>query len=108
MNLGELLDFCGNLLDYDPSNDTYRSQLVSLLNDAQTRTLTDRPWAFASRDRQLRVFTDTTLSLGFTNGQAQVTGSGLPTSPDPVTPGSALAGAELCHPVGGAHHQAVP
>ncbi len=60
MNLGELLDFCGNLLDYDPSNDTYRSQLVSLLNDAQTRTLTDRPWAFASRDRKLRVFTDTT------------------------------------------------
>ncbi len=95
MNLGELLDFCGNLLDYDPSNDTYRSQLVSLLNDAQTRTLTDRPWAFASRDRKLRVFTDTTLSLGFTNGQAQVTGSGLPTSADPVTPGSALAGAEL-------------
>jgi hypothetical protein len=95
MNLGELLDFCGNLLDYDPSNDTYRSQLVSLLNDAQTRTLTDRPWAFASRDRKLRVFTDTTLSLGFTNGQAQVTGAGLPVSADPITPGSALAGAEL-------------
>ena len=29
MNLGELLDFCGNLLDYDPSNDTYRAQLVT-------------------------------------------------------------------------------
>ena len=51
MNLGELLDFCGNLLDYDPVNTTYRAQLVSLLNDAQTRTLTDRPWAFASQER---------------------------------------------------------
>ena len=95
MNLGELLDFCGNLLDYDPSNDTYREQLVSLLNDAQTRCLTDRPWAFTSRDRKLQVWTDTTLSLTFTNGQAQVTGAGLPVSTNPVTPGSTLAGAEL-------------
>ena len=55
MRLIELLDFCGNLLDYDPSNPTYRDQLVTLLNDAQTRCLTDRPWAFASRDRKLQV-----------------------------------------------------
>tara|TARA_R100000655_G_scaffold7064_6_gene19510 strand:- start:999 stop:2366 length:1368 start_codon:yes stop_codon:yes gene_type:complete len=95
VNLGELLDFCGNLLDYDPVNTTYRAQLVSLLNDAQTRTLTDRPWAFASQDRKLRVYTDTTLSLTFTNGSAQVTGAGLPVSTDPILPGSALAMAEL-------------
>jgi hypothetical protein len=95
MNLGELLDFCGNLLDYDPSNSTYREQLVSLLNDAQTRCLTDRPWAFCSRDRKLQAWTDSTLQLTFTNGQAQVTGAGFPLSADPVTPGSNLAGAVL-------------
>ena len=95
MNLGELLDFCGNLLDYDPSNPTYREQLVSLLNDAQTRCLTDRPWAFASRDRKVKVYTDTTFSLTFTAGSATVTGAALPLSTDPIRPGSNLAGAEL-------------
>ena len=94
MNLGELLDFCGNLLDYDPSNETYRAQLVSLLNDAQTRCLTDRPWAFASSERTLQVWTDTTLSLTFTNGQAQVTGTGFNVGTT-VKPGSELAGASL-------------
>ena len=95
MNLGELLDFCGNLLDYDPVNTTYRAQLVALLNDAQTRTLTDRPWAFASKERRVKVYTDTTLSLTFTSGSATVTGTGLPISADPITPGSNLARAEL-------------
>ncbi len=94
MNLGELLDFCGNLLDYDPSNDTYRAQLVSLLNDAQTRCLTDRPWAFSSRDRKVTVWTDTTLSLVVTNGSSQVTGT-FATSSSAITPGSNLAGARL-------------
>ena len=49
MKLGELIDFCGNLLDYDPTNPTYRAQLVALLNDAQQRVLVDRAWAFAQR-----------------------------------------------------------
>ena len=95
MNLGELLDFCGNLLDYDPVNTTYRAQLVSLLNDAQTRTLTDRPWAFASQERKVKVYTDTTFTLTFTNGSGIVSGSGIPVSTDPILPGSALAMAEL-------------
>jgi len=94
MRLIELLDFCGNLLDYDPSNPTYRDQLVTLLNDAQTRCLTDRPWAFASRDRKLQLWTDTTLALAVTSGSAQVTGS-FGVSPDPIKPGSNLAGAEV-------------
>jgi hypothetical protein len=59
VNLSDLIDFCGNLLDYDPVNETYREQLVSLLNDSQTRILTDRHWAFAQRERDLRVYTDT-------------------------------------------------
>ena len=68
MNLGQLVDFVGNLLDYDPTNTAYREQLVNLLNDAQTRCLTDRPWAFAMRDRVLKVFTDGSQDIGYTNG----------------------------------------
>jgi hypothetical protein len=94
MNLGELIDFVGNLLDYDPTNSTYRSQLVSLLNDAQGRLLTDRPWSFSIRERVLRVFTDTTSTATFTNGTATVSGS-FPSSSSSVRPGSNLDGALL-------------
>jgi hypothetical protein len=94
MNLGDLLDFVGNLLDYDPSNPTYREQLVSLLNDAQTRCLTDRPWSFASSERKLQVFTDTTLSLTFVLNAADATGAGLSFGTT-VKPGSTLDGAKL-------------
>ena len=88
MNLGNLVDFVGNLLDYDPTNETYREQLVSLLNDAQTRCLTDRPWDFAMRDRNLNVWTDVSVPVGVVNGSGTVTGGPFPVSPTAVRPGS--------------------
>jgi len=88
MNLGQLIDYVGNLLDYDPTNETYRAQLVAILNDAQTRILTDRPWDFAMRDRTLRVWTDTTLSFGVVNGSATVSRSGYGASGSTILPGS--------------------
>lgn len=88
MNLGNLVDFVGNLLDYDPTNDTYRAQVVSLLNDAQTRVLTDRPWDFAMRDRKLRVWTDVEVPVGVSNGSATVTGGPFPFSSSAIKPGS--------------------
>ena len=94
MNLGELLSFCGNLLDYDPTNSTYRSQLVSLLNDAQTRILTDRPWDFSQKDRKLGVRTDAEYTATFTNNSPSVAGT-FPFNPSTVRPGSPLAGAVL-------------
>jgi hypothetical protein len=42
MNLADLRAYVGNLLDYDPTNTTYDGQLDALLNDAQSRLLTDR------------------------------------------------------------------
>jgi len=93
MNLGDLLDFVGNLLDYDPSNTVYRSQLVSLLNDAQSRLLTDRHWDFGGRDRRLQVWTDIPAqTITVTAGAAQFTGT-FPISASTITPGSELSGA---------------
>jgi len=88
MNLSELVSFCGNLLDYDPTNATYREQLVSLLNDAQIRCLTDRPWDFAMRDRVLRVYTDVSHQMNLVNGSATVSGVNFPSNPSLITPGS--------------------
>lgn len=78
MNLDALRQYCGSLLDYDPVNPTYTSELTSFLNDAQGRLLGDRPWSFLVREEQLEVKTDITLTLTFTAGSAQVTGTGFP------------------------------
>ena len=95
MNLGQLIDFCGNLLDYDPTNETYKAQLVSILNDSQTRVLTDRPWDFAMKERVLKVWTDTTFTFTYTNGSNQVAGTAIPVSTSQVLPGSAFTQAAL-------------
>ena len=95
MNLGQLIDFCGNLLDYDPTNETYKAQLVSILNDSQTRVLTDRPWDFAMKERVLKVWTDTTFTFTYTNGSNQVAGTAIPVSTSQVLPGSAFTEAAL-------------
>jgi hypothetical protein len=92
MNLGELRDFCGNLLDYDPTNTTYKNQLTTLLNDAQSRILSDRPWDFAMREDDLRVKADEVLTLTVSAGSATATGVGFPFSTAPVQPGSLLEG----------------
>jgi len=92
VNLLELRDFTGNLLDYDPTNETYTKQLTTLLNDAQVRILSDRPWDFAMREDQLRVKADETIILGVTNNSFTATGVGFPLSTDPIRPGSLLEG----------------
>jgi hypothetical protein len=91
VHLGDLIDFVGNLLDYDPTNTTYREQLVSILNDAQTHILTDRPWPFAMKDRKLKVWTDDTFTFNFVNGSNQITGVLIPVSTDMVLPGGEYA-----------------
>ena len=92
MNLEALRSFMGNLLDYDPTNVTYENQLTDLLNDAQTRILTDRPWSFSIVEDDLDVVTDVAVTLAATNGSATVTGTGFPVSPSSVRPGSTFEG----------------
>lgn len=88
MNLLDLREFVGNLLDYDPSNDTYREQLTRIINDAQRRLLTDRPWDFLVVQDDLGVLTDLTGSFSVVNGSATVAGTGFPVSASTVLPGS--------------------
>ena len=97
MNLSNLRDFCGNLLDYNPSNETYEAQLTTLLNDSQSRVLTDRPWSFCQREKNALVQTDYVLaSVGVVNGSATVTSTALfAVSSNAVLPGSRFDGATI-------------
>ncbi len=95
MNLSDLRDFVGNLLDYDPTNATYEGQLDALLNDAQTRILTDRPWSFSIVEEDVDVDTDVSVTVGATNGSATLTGTGFPVSASTVRPGSPFDGGTI-------------
>jgi hypothetical protein len=95
VNLADLRAFVGNLLDYDPTNDTYDTQLDSLLNDAQARLLTDRAWDFCQREGRVTIPTDQQASFTVVNGSATVAGAGFPYSSDAVVPGSRWEGAEV-------------
>jgi len=95
VNLADLRAFVGNLLDYDPTNETYDTQLDALLNDAQVRLLTDRAFDFCQREMDLIIPTDDTASFSVNNGSATVAGAGFPVSTDPVLPGSQWEGAEV-------------
>ena len=95
MNLADLRAFVGNLLDYDPTNDTYDTQLDTLLNDAQARLLTDRAWDFCQRESNVTIPTDDQSSFSVINGSATVAGASFPYSADPVLPGSRWEGAEV-------------
>jgi len=88
MNFGDLLDYVGNLLDYDPTNPVYTEQLTEILNKSQTRVLTDRQWSFSQREETLKVFTDVSETVTLAQGSSTATGSGLPVSTSAVKPGS--------------------
>jgi len=94
VNLADLIDFTGNLVDYDPTNATYTAQLTSLLNDAQARILGDRPWPFMQPEGDFAVLTDKTYSISVVSGSGTVTGT-FPVSPSLVLPGSTLEGAQV-------------
>lgn len=95
VNLADLRAYVGNLLDYDPTNSTYDEQLDNLLNDAQTRLLTDRAWMFCQRESTVTVPTDATSSFSVSNGSATVAGSGFPVSTSTVLPGSPWEGGSV-------------
>ncbi|MCJ7756357.1 MAG: hypothetical protein MUP13_17490, partial [Thermoanaerobaculales bacterium] len=95
MNLAGLIDYIGNLVDYDPVNEAYRAQLTSMINEAQTRILADRPWTFAQRERPVQAWTDAQILISVSAGSASVTGGPFGVSTSTVKPGSNLDGATL-------------
>ena len=75
MRLVDLIDMVANIVDYDPSVDTYRNQITDLLNDAYYSLFSTKPFTFAQKEDIIKAYADVSyLGVGVTNGSASVTG----------------------------------
>jgi hypothetical protein len=72
MNLQRLRDYVANVLDYDPDNPTYRSQVAQLLNDAHDRIVSDKPWPWAQKEAKVVAHADATAQVAVTANSANV------------------------------------
>jgi len=77
-DLTSLREYVANVLDYDPTNPTYKQQLNKLLNEAERRIVTEKLFTFAQHIRKVPVRADIDVSGGVnvTSGSAQVQRTG--------------------------------
>ena len=73
MRLVDLRDMVANIVDYDPSVDTYRNQITNLINDAYYRLFSTKPFTFAQKEEIVIARGDLSYNLGLTNGSSAVT-----------------------------------
>ena len=63
MRLVDLRDMVANIVDYDPSVDTYRNQITNLINDAYYRLFSTKPFTFAQKEEIVNAYADVSLSV---------------------------------------------
>jgi len=71
MNLGELINQVGNILDYNPEVPEYREEVRNTLNDIYLSLFSDRKWKWAQKETKVWAFADVSLPVDLTVG-AQV------------------------------------
>ena len=71
MNLKELINQVGNILDYNPDVPEYREEVRNTLNDIYQSIFSDRKWKWAQKEVKLWAFGDVALPVDATVG-AQV------------------------------------
>jgi len=79
MNLAEMRDMVGSIVDYDPNVQTYRDEVTRILNELYLDFFTDRPWKFAQETEEVQVYKDVTVTDGVINaGQNTITSASNP------------------------------
>ena len=75
MNLSDLKQYVGNVIDYDPTaNPAYSDQLGRIISDAYERIYTEKPWTFCQKEVELEAKPDVTgLTIGVSFGSATIT-----------------------------------
>ena len=64
MNLAEMRDMVGSIVDYDPNVQTYRDEVTRILNELYLDFFTDRPWKFAQETQEVQIYKDVTITDG--------------------------------------------
>ena len=78
MNLGQIIDRCGTIMDFNPNISDYRNEVRSLVNMAYMEMFGDKPYVFAQKDAYINVYSDVSVvQFTLTNDRVVAT-SGTP------------------------------
>jgi len=73
-DLKALREYVANVLDYDPTNPTYKTQVDRLLNEADRRICTEKLYTFAQVISDLTVYADKSVTVAIGSG-GSITGA---------------------------------
>ena len=63
MNLSEIRNMVGSIVDYDPNVQTYIDEVNRVVNEIYLDFFTDRPWKFAQETEEIQVYRDVTVTV---------------------------------------------
>ena len=75
MNLQELREMVGSIVDYDPDVQTYRDEVTRVVNELYLDFFTDKPWMFAIKSSEISVYKDVKVIDGVLNSGSSLIGS---------------------------------
>jgi len=82
VNLSEIRNMVGSIVDYDPNVQTYIDEVNRVVNEIYLDFFTDRPWKFAQETEEIQVYRDVivaaTITLGASSVQDIITNPFLP------------------------------
>ena len=78
MNLQELREMVGSIVDYDPDVQTYRDEVTRVVNELYLDFFTDKPWMFAIKSSEISVYKDVTKTGNMTAGSNEFTTTANP------------------------------
>ena len=64
MNLSEIRNMVGSIVDYDPNVQTYIDEVNRVVNEIYLDFFTDRPWKFAQETEEIQVYRDVSVADG--------------------------------------------
>lgn len=81
MNLGQIIDRCGTIVDFNPNIADYRAEVRSLVNMAYMEMFGDKPYVFAQKDAYINVYEDIQVTTFNLAGDQVTATSGSPFDP---------------------------
>tara|TARA_Y100001973_G_C5208218_1_gene343287 strand:+ start:5649 stop:6959 length:1311 start_codon:yes stop_codon:yes gene_type:complete len=80
MNLGQIIDRCGNILDYSPALTSYRQEVRDIVNMVYLELFGERPFQFAQKTTKITAYPDAKpagTAITLTGGSNDVICAGL-------------------------------